>query len=363
MIMKETADAIDAIDRRILYELDKNCRTSDNQIAKIVGRTRESVGYRIKRLRERGILLGFITSINPSKYGYMFFKLYFQLANKPKERERFFAYMKKLPGLYWIGVNDGVWDTHATLSARDVKEFYDIKNRICSEFKELIIKRDTGVLVNVRQYKKKYLVGGAEGKDRIQIAGGDSERSGAGGAGDIGGVLGTRETLGYESYVMFSDTPIQNEIDELDKQILNALLNDARMPLVELTKKCESTIDIVRGRMKKLAEEGIILQYRAAIDHTKLGKLYFKAFLYFNNISEMDEKRLFEYAKSQPSIVYLIRQVSAWDVELEMVCGSYEEFTATMNDLRMRFPDSLRNYESVLMKEDIWVFGEKDIFG
>jgi len=326
------ANVIDNIDRRILFELDKNCRISDNQIAKLVGRSRESVGYRIKQLQRKGILQGFLTSINPSKYGYMFFKLYFQLANIPKERERFFEYMKKLPGLYWVGINDGVWDTHATLYARNVKEFYKIKNQIYSEFRNLIIKRDTGVLVNVRQYKKKYLI---ENGDKIPD---------------------------YESYVMFSDDTIPNKIDELDRKILNTLLNNARIPLVDLAKQTGSTVDIVRNRMKKLQEKGIILQYRIAVDHSKLGYEFFKAFLYFNNLSEEDEKKLFEYAKGHPSIIYLIRQVSSWDVELELVCKSYEEFTSIMNDIRGRFATSLRNYESVLMKEDIWVFGEKDIF-
>jgi DNA-binding Lrp family transcriptional regulator len=326
------ANLIDDIDRRILFELDKNCRISDNQIAKIVNRTRESVRYRIKQLEKKGILQGFLTSINPSKYGYMFFKLYFQLANIPERREDFFRYMKKLPGLYWVGINDGVWDTHATLYAKDIKQFYKIKNKIYSEFKDLIIKRDTGVLVNVRQYKKKYLIKSmAEIKD-------------------------------YDSYVMFSDDVVFNEVDELDKKILNLLINNGRIPLVKLAKQAKTTVDIVRNRMKKLQEKGIILQYRIAIDHGKIGYVFFKAFLYFNNLSEQDEKELFEYAKRHPSIIYLIRQISSWDVELEMVCRSYEEFTSIMNDIRRRFVSSMRNYESVLMKEDIWVFGERNIF-
>lgn len=329
-------DTIDAIDRRILFELDNNCRISDNQIAKLVNRTRESVRYRIKQLQEKGILQAFLTSINPSKYGYMFFKLYFQLANIPARREEFFRYMKKLPGLYWIGINDGAWDTHATLYAKDVKHFYRIKNQIYSDFKDLIIRRETGVLVNVRQYKKKYLMEDEE--KRVKIP-------------------------GYDSYVMFSDDIVYNEMDGVDKKILNALINNARIPLVDLAKQTKSTLDIVRNRMKRLQEKGIILQYRIAIDHAKVGYEFFKAFLYFNNLTEKDEQALFEYARSHPGIVYLIRQVSSWDVELEMICKSYEEFTAIMNDIRKRFVASMRNYEAVLMKEDIWFFGERNIFG
>ena len=39
-----------------------------------------------------------------------------------------------------------------------------------------------------------------------------------------------------------------------------------------------------------------------------------------------------------------------------------KEFTKIINDLREEFSDILRNYEFCLMREDIWHFGEKDIF-
>jgi Lrp/AsnC family transcriptional regulator for asnA, asnC and gidA len=324
------ADLIDDVDRRILFELDKNCRISDNQIAKIVNKSRETIRYRIKKLQDIGILNGFITSINPSKYGYMFFKLYFQLANIPKRRERFFKYMSDLPGMYWIGGNDGVWDSHVTIYAKNVKEFYKLKNKIFSDFKDLIIKRDIGVLVNVRQYKKKFLV--------------------------------SENVKDYNSYAMFSDDIVFNKIDKLDRKIINILINNARIPLVHLAKRVKSTPDIIRNRMKKLEKKGIIIQYRVSIDFSKLDYEYFKAFLYFNNLSEEDEKKLVTYAANHPKIIYLIRQLSSWDVELELICKDYEEFTSIMNEIRKNFVKSLRNYESVLMNEDIWVFSERDIF-
>ena len=320
---------LDLINRKILYELDKNCRISDNQLAKKVNLSRESIRNRIKKLQKEGIIQGFITSINPSKFGYMFFKLYFQLANNPKERERFYEYFKKIPGLYWFGGNDGVWDFHSTIYSKNVKEFNDIKNRIYTEFRNLIIKRDVGVLVNVRQYTKRYL---------------------------------HEKFKEISEPAIFADDIVDNKLDELDKKILNNLAQNARIGLVELSKKTKSTVDIVRNRIRKMEEKKIILQYRIAVDHTKLGYDMFKAFIYFNNLSEQDEKRLFEYAKHNNKILYLIRQLSAWDIELEVMAESYEEFSRLMDDIRLKFVDSLRNYEFVLMREDIWVFGEKDIF-
>jgi len=251
------------------------------------------------------------------------------LANKPKERARFYEYFKEIPGLYWFGGNDGVWDFHSTIYAKDVNAFNEIKNKLYTEFKNLIIKRDIGVLINARQYPKRYVLEDFKGKSEPTI---------------------------------FADKIIKNDIDALDEKILNHLAQNARASLVELAAKTKSTVDIVRNRIKKLEEKQIILQYRIAIDHRRLGYDMFKAFLYFNNLSERDEKKLLEYAKHDKNILYLIRQLSAWDIEIEMMAESYEEFNRLMDDIRLQFADSLRNYEFVLMREDIWVFGEKNIF-
>jgi DNA-binding Lrp family transcriptional regulator len=320
---------LDIINKRILYELDKNCRISDNQLAKKVNLSRESVRNRIKKLENDGIIQGFITSINPSKFGYMFFKLYFQLVNNPKKREKFYGYLKKIPGLYWFGGNDGVWDLHATLYSKNVEEFNSLKNKIYTEFKDLIIKRDVGVLVNVRQYPKRYLIDNLKEISDPEI---------------------------------FADNVIDNTLDDLDKKILNNLARNARIGLVELSGKTKSSVDIIRNRIKKMEEKKIILQYRIAIDHTKLGYEMFKAFVYFNNLSEEDEKRLFDFAIQNNKILYLIRQLSSWDIELEIMAKNYDEFNRIMDEIRLKFVDSMRNYEFVLMREDIWVFGEKDIF-
>ena len=111
-----------------------------------------------------------------------------------------------------------------------------------------------------------------------------------------------------------------------------------------------------------MEKKEIIIQYRVAINHTKLGYDLFKAFIFFNNLSEKDEIKLYEYVKQNDKIVYLIRQLSAWDIELEIMAESYEEFNHLMDDIRLEFAESLRNYEFVLMREDIWVLGDKDIF-
>ena len=80
---------LDLTDRKILAELDKNCRISNSALAKKVNKSREAVKYRIQQLQKRGIIEKFITSINPNKLGFYMFKVYLKLENIPEEREKF----------------------------------------------------------------------------------------------------------------------------------------------------------------------------------------------------------------------------------------------------------------------------------
>ena len=101
---------LDKIDRRILAELDKNCRVSNIQLGKKVNRSREAVKYRIQQLQKKGIITGFITSINPNKLGYYMFKAYLKLENIPEEKEKFFNELRTNKGIYWFGISDGAFD-------------------------------------------------------------------------------------------------------------------------------------------------------------------------------------------------------------------------------------------------------------
>src|SRR3989338_9401358 len=101
MIMSSTPK-IDLIDRKLIAELDKNCRISNTQLAKKLRKSREVVAYRVQKLEERGIITGFISSINPTKFGQFMFKVYLKLENLPSERERFYAVLEQNKDIYWL---------------------------------------------------------------------------------------------------------------------------------------------------------------------------------------------------------------------------------------------------------------------
>ena len=96
--------ALDLTDRKILAELDKNCRIHNSILAKKVNKSREAVKYRIQQLQNKGIIQNFITSIDPNKLGYYMFKIY--LKNKKIKNINMVGYVKPSLIQYYLAAAD-----------------------------------------------------------------------------------------------------------------------------------------------------------------------------------------------------------------------------------------------------------------
>jgi len=61
------------------------------------------------------------------------------------------------------------------------------------------------------------------------------------------------------------------EIDRLDRQILGLLLEDARMPFLEIARKLIVSGGTIHQRVEKMKEAGIITGSKITVDYEKLG--------------------------------------------------------------------------------------------
>ena len=66
---------VDLKDRKILYQLDLDCRQSNTQIGKKVGLKKDVVGYRIKKLQEEGVIRNYYAEIDTFRLGYNVFRV------------------------------------------------------------------------------------------------------------------------------------------------------------------------------------------------------------------------------------------------------------------------------------------------
>ncbi|MFH0737140.1 MAG: winged helix-turn-helix transcriptional regulator [Candidatus Micrarchaeota archaeon] len=308
-------DSLDKIDKRLLYELDWNARQTEAELAKKIGKSRETVRYRIAQLEKKGVITGYATWVDVTKLGYQVYKIYLKIGGNEEERAAFFDALKKETKLFWLGTADGAWDVGLTFFAKSNDDFFHIKNAIFARFNRIILQKFAGVAVGVYAFPKKLFHN--DPKPRRQVFG------------EIEG----------------------NGIDAIDKKILSLLFHDSRKKLVALAAEAGVSVDIIRSRMRKMEEKGIIGSYKADIDYQKLGLEFYKAFLYFDSFSKEDEAKLFEIAKQDPNILHIVTLISPWDVELEIMVESYQMFNRIMRRLKADFPN-LRNVESATMYGD-----------
>jgi Lrp/AsnC family transcriptional regulator, leucine-responsive regulatory protein len=314
---------LDKTDRKILAELDKNCRIPTTILAKKVLKSRQAVEYRINQLVKRGIITSFNASFNPHKMGYKIHKIYLKLRNIPEEKQKLFAYLRSSGIVYWMGECSGSWDLILGVFAKNDYEFFKLKNELISLFNRIIVGEDGGILIDVKQYSKMYFT------DEIVPP------------------------------TMFAGEIIKNELDEIDYALLGEIVNNARIPINVLADKVKSTPIVVRGKLKKLEQKGIIIQYRIGIDLNKLGLELYKAIIRLDRYTKEDEIKMLEYISQIPNIHYFIRNI--WQIEPELVVSSYQEYYRIMENIKMEFPSVIRTVDSVLMITDEWTPGFRNI--
>ncbi|MCF7872200.1 Lrp/AsnC family transcriptional regulator [Candidatus Woesearchaeota archaeon] len=318
--------SLDKYDKRILFELDQNARIAETQLAKKINRSKESARYRIRQLEKKGIITRYFTWIDPPKLGYQVYKLYLKLVNIPEERNRFYEYVKNEKTLFWLGIGDGVFTTGLTFFSYTNTDFYDFKQRLFSEFKELILTQTAAIVVDAKVYSKNFLA-----KDKIS------------------------------EYKLFGN-PEKNNIDSLDKNILASIFQNSKMSTVNLANKFKVSSDTIRNRIKKIEKLGIVLQYKTEIDFHSLGYEFFKTFIYFKNLTKKEESRFLEFIKQHPNIIHSLRTIAPWDMELEVIVENYNEYNTIINQIEREFASSITHMESTILSEDHIYPSKKIVF-
>ena len=311
---------IDLKDRKILYELDLNCRQSNTQIGKKVGLKKDVVSYRIKRLQDEGIIKNFWTAINTFKLGYHVYRIYinYQYIVRPDVKNEIIQHFVNYKNTWAALSVQGPIDLDVVLWVKDVYDFYQFWDKTLEKYEDYFAKYSVSFYIQTVDYKKSYLL------------------------------LDEYEESDREMYkITCGGKPV--EIDEVDYQLLTELAVNARAPLIELAGKLDCSSQTVNYRIKNLMKKGVIKAFRVNIDYSKLGLQNFAVDIYLKKYKL--KKVIIDYVKNNPHLFCMNVAVGWGDLGFEFAIENLDKLIQIMEDIDSKFPGAIRKHDFWLSKK------------
>lgn len=302
---------LDLKDKKLLYWLDQNSRATNKELGKKVGLTEQAIGYKLKRLQEEGVIKNFVTFINTLSLGYTHYKVFIKLQNTTEEIEQTLinSLVSNL-NIRWVVSSSGKYDLSFSILAKTPEEFSQVYQKIESEFGKYISERNIVINIKSPGFTREFLIDGQQSKK-----------------------------LDYQA-----SREIE-EIDDVDKQILKEISQNARENIVDIAKKINKTTDIVKYRLKRLKERKIISGFTVQLDLEKLSYEYYSVFIHAQNLTKETENKIESFASFHPNVRFVVRTIGNHDLQLEIEANDYAELEKNLKEFRQVFANNIRDFE------------------
>jgi len=304
---------VDLKDRKILYELDLNCRQSNTQIGKRVNLSKRVVNYRIKRMQEERIIKNFWTAIDTFKLGYTGLRIYinFQYIVSSELKNEIIQHFINNPYSWVIRTDKGEIDLTLIFWINDNYEFYIYWNKTLDMYEDYFSKISISLYIQAIDFKKSYLLKDIQDDPDREL---------------------------YRVRCM----KIGVEIDKTDYLILNQLVENARIPLINLANILDCSSQDVKYRIQNLIKKGIIKSFRINIDYEMLNLRHFKVDIYLKKHKMLIP--IVNYLKTKSYLQCLNITIGWADIEPEFIVQNSEELTKIIDELNHKFSNSIRKY-------------------
>jgi len=309
---------LDKKDLKILGELDKDARQTDSEIAKRVKISKQVVNYRIQHLLKKKLIENFYTIVNVGRFGFSSYYLFLQFEGLNKDTEK--TLLEKLQALGFIGwlvSGTGRWDAVGLVYAKSSSEFSDHLNKIIKICGKHLHEYDFTTLISAEHISYKFL----------------SERK-------------------HDQNIKQTEKASSPQIKGIYKNILSALSQDARISIVNLASKIKKPIHVANYNLKSLIKERVVEGFKPKINVGKLGYQWYLLLIHFQIVSEERRKEFFSFCKNHKKIYYLTNTIGRYNLMLDIHTESVEEFKEVLLELKDKFSDVIKLYESLTIFEE-----------
>lgn len=310
---------LDIKDKKILAELDWNARATNSEIAKKAGISKKGVEYRIKRMENNGVILGYYPVINFEKLGFKINRMMFGLQFIGDEtKRRMEIYIRSQRDIHWAVWCRGDFDLGIDVWSKSKKEFKETINKFLSKFGKYIKRRVFSTSIGFEQYPSSFILG----KKDNRVA------------------------------KINEETEIE-EIDELDRNILKELSKNARLNSTEIARNINSNYKTVSNRIKSMESKGILLCTRAGINFEIIGRKWYKLRLKFYGDITDAEKSARDYFKNKIETAYIVDYLGEEDFDVELIVKEEDALFKIIEEAQSHLKNSIKSYSYFSFEKNI----------
>ena len=307
-------EKIDLKDKKILYHLDLDSRQSFSQIGRKVGLHKDVVANRVKRLQEKEIITKFRAGINCFKLGITPIKFYFTYQYViPDIVREIIDYFINSPYTTAVHSCEGQYDLTVISNVKNVSKFYRVWHEVVNKYRNYFADQIFCVHNELIEYKKTFLLDEKTNNENNRI-----------------------------SYIGNADDK-KVELDDLDYKILDQLVTNSRINTLEIGKRLNSNVNTINTRIKKMKKSGVIHIFTINIDYPKIGYQWYKADIVLKDPSIA--QKIIKIVEENPNLVTKIKSVGYVDLELTFALNNANQLHKIIEDITIRFPDSIKNYK------------------
>lgn len=145
---------IDEIDSRILQALSSNPDLSHREVAGRIGVASTTLDFRVRKLRQEGIIVRKIYSVNPVLYGAQYFTLMLSLKGATASLRRdLFLFARDDPHCTMFLESIGEWDVEMDVEVENYRQFVSLREQLGNRFGDRIREMKAFSVFYVHKFK------------------------------------------------------------------------------------------------------------------------------------------------------------------------------------------------------------------
>ena len=290
---------IDEIDSKILKELLKDGRKSFAEIAEQFGTSKDVVAKHYKKMKQNGLIVGATIQMNYRFFGYD------AVANlvitvDSKELDNVIKFIEGLPNIFSVFPSYNKRQIFACVTLRDLSELDQVRDAIKKHSTVLEIR--TYLWTSIRNIHENLELGHPYKATQME------------------------EEDGFQK----SDEAAR-KVDELDKQIIEKLAKNGRLPFTKMAMELKTSTDTVIRRFERLKNAKAI-KVVIQIDPSKIG---YQAIAVFNLalMPRSDATETVKKISEIPDVFHITKTNGDYDLSIMAFVKTFDHFFAIREEI------------------------------